>query len=273
MYHCLVLVLIIIITFIPFTTINAANDEIKVIINGIKLNFDQQPVMREGRILVPVRAIFESLGATVQWDAITKTVKATKEKKSVELTINSKIVYVDKKEIEIDVPGQIINGRTYVPLRFGAEGMGGTITWDNDTKTAKIDDYMKAKYENGELKNVTLSKISFYNTENGQAISGEKTYSESFGASGTKYVNMEATLLHSLPGKKLEVPIKVVYYTPNEKILKEIDIIHTIDAGANTSTIQASWGYDNEKWLIGTYSIKIFCGKQEISFAKFKITS
>ncbi len=104
---------------------------IKVLVENDYLRFNQPPVIKESRTLVPLRGIFEALGAVVQWDQKTKTVTATKEDLTIKLTINSKIAYIGEKETEISQPSEIINGSTMVPLRFISEALGAKVDWDS----------------------------------------------------------------------------------------------------------------------------------------------
>ena len=84
----------------------------KVLLNGRYMVFDQPPINVNGRVLVPMRAIFESLGATVNWEQDIKRVTGTLGKISVMLTIGDKRAYLNNKEIELEVPALIQNGRT-----------------------------------------------------------------------------------------------------------------------------------------------------------------
>lgn len=90
------------------------------------------------RTLVPLRSIFEELGASVSWNQETKTVTAAKDNKEVWLQIGSKITEVDGKVVTIDVPAQVKNGRTLVPLRFVSEAMGASVRWDGNNNIATI---------------------------------------------------------------------------------------------------------------------------------------
>jgi len=111
---------------------------IKVQIHGRPVIFDSQPVIKYNRTLVPLRSIFEVLGANVKWDSKTQTVTAEKEGKTVELTINKKEASVDGNKITLDVPATIIDGRTFVPARFISESMGAKVAWNAAEKTVII---------------------------------------------------------------------------------------------------------------------------------------
>ncbi|MBE7047218.1 MAG: hypothetical protein E7396_07360, partial [Ruminococcaceae bacterium] len=117
--------------------VNAA-DEISVKVNGIGYHFDVMPVIVDGRTLVPMRGIFEALGAQVNWDDATKTATGTKGDKEVKLTISDTKAYVNGEEKTLDVPATIIEGRTMVPVRFISESLGEKVDWDGVTKTVIV---------------------------------------------------------------------------------------------------------------------------------------
>ncbi len=115
------------------------NDEITVKLNNLKVEFsDQKPVLVNNRTMVPMRAIFEKFGAEVKWDEATRSVTGTKGAMKVNLTIDQAIAFNNGKEVTLDVPAQIIGGRTMVPLRFIGEALGAQVGWDGSTKTVSI---------------------------------------------------------------------------------------------------------------------------------------
>ena len=115
-----------------------ANDGIKVMLNSNKILFDQPPVIIDGRTLVPLRAIFEALGATVEWDDATKTVIAQKDNTKIQITIGDNKLYKNGSPIELDVPAQIVNSRTLVPVRAISEAFGCNVDWNGETKTVSV---------------------------------------------------------------------------------------------------------------------------------------
>lgn len=111
--------------------------EPKVILDGSLLVFDVPPTIEDGRTLVPLRTIFEALGATVEWDNDTQTVTALKADTEVKLVIGGQ-AFKNGIPVSLDVPARIISSRTMVPLRFISEAMGCAVEWDNDTQTINI---------------------------------------------------------------------------------------------------------------------------------------
>jgi polygalacturonase len=117
----------------------------KVVLNGDTLSFDVPPIIENGRTLVPLRAIFEAMGANVSWEDTTRTVTATKENTEIKLTIGGQ-AYKNGQLVTLDVPAKIINDRTMVPLRFVSESFGCQVVWDNTTQTIAITSYNVIDY-------------------------------------------------------------------------------------------------------------------------------
>jgi hypothetical protein len=111
--------------------------DIKVLFNNKNLSFDVPPFIENSRTMVPLRAIFEALGAEVKWDGDTKTVTAKKNGTEIKLVIDG-AAYKNGELMELDTPAKIINNRTVVPLRFVAESFECQVTWDGDTRTVII---------------------------------------------------------------------------------------------------------------------------------------
>ncbi|MEK4187628.1 MULTISPECIES: CotH kinase family protein [Paenibacillus] len=109
---------------------------ISVLLNGTAVSFaDQLPVNKDGRVLVPVNAIFNALGATVTMDQTTKKITAVKDNTTIVMAIGSKTAYINGKALTLDVPPQIIGNRTLVPVRFISEGLNMDVKWDAGTST------------------------------------------------------------------------------------------------------------------------------------------
>lgn len=115
-----------------------ADDGITVTLNGDKIDFDVQPQLINDRTMVPLRKIFEAMGAYVDWYGDTQTVVATKDDKVVTAKIDDTKLYINDEVKTLDVPPMIIDGRTLVPARFVAESFGANVDWDGATQTVVI---------------------------------------------------------------------------------------------------------------------------------------
>lgn len=111
-----------------------------ILAKGKNLKFDVPPVIKAGRTLIPVRAISQAFGATVQWNAEEQKVTVIKGDIKILLQLGSRTVYVNGTAVEIDVPAEALNGRTVVPLRFIIENLGLKVQWDEETGTIEIED-------------------------------------------------------------------------------------------------------------------------------------
>lgn len=107
---------------------------------------DVPPTIVDGRTLVPMRAIFEALGAEVEWDGETRTATGTLDGHTVEIQVGETTAYVDGEARTLDVPAQLIQSRTMVPARFISEALGCTVTWDGETKTAAVANELRSTH-------------------------------------------------------------------------------------------------------------------------------
>ncbi len=115
-----------------------ANDDITVALDGNILEFDVAPQIINDRTMVPLRGIFEALGATVEWDQATQTVTSQRDGKVVKLTINSPVMYVDNEEVTLDSPACIVDDRTLVPVRAISEAYGTEVKWYGEERVVTI---------------------------------------------------------------------------------------------------------------------------------------
>lgn len=120
------------------TCASAADEGIKVYLEGSKINFDVQPQTINNRTMVPIRAIFEAMGANVTWDDATQTAVSTKDDTTVKMTLNSTTEYINDTAYTMDVTPVIIDGRTLAPARYVAEAFGYYVNWDEMTKSVLI---------------------------------------------------------------------------------------------------------------------------------------
>jgi len=118
---------------------------IRVLMDNELLDFeDTDPIMENSRTLVPMRAIFEALGAEVEWDDANKTAIATKNDITISLKIDENIAYINNEPVELDVPAKIKNSRTLVPVRFIAESLNADVAWDDALRSVIINTNLSA---------------------------------------------------------------------------------------------------------------------------------
>ncbi|MCI3919925.1 stalk domain-containing protein [Paenibacillus sp. TRM 82003] len=114
---------------------------IKVVIDGETQKFPQKPLTVSGTTLVPMRAIFEKLGAEVQWIADAGTVIGNKSGMEVVLAVGSKGAAVNGERVVLSAPAQVVNGSVMVPLRFISESLGADVYWEQWSQTAYINSH------------------------------------------------------------------------------------------------------------------------------------
>lgn len=112
--------------------------KIKIDIDGTSIDSDVPPFLQQDRTFVPVRAIFEGLGAQVSWDAESKTVTAQKDDTTVSLVIGQKEITVNGTVKTLDVSSQIIENRTMVPARAVSEAFGYDVSWNGTKQTVSV---------------------------------------------------------------------------------------------------------------------------------------
>lgn len=112
--------------------------DVGVTVNGRALALDQGPVMQGGRVLVPLRGIFEALGATISYNSAMRAVDARQGATSLHLALGSRQAIVNGRPVGLDVPAQIVGGRTMVPLRFVSETLGAHVTWDAASRMVAV---------------------------------------------------------------------------------------------------------------------------------------
>jgi len=109
------------------------------IVNGATQEIDPgrgtTPQIINSRTLVPIRAIIESMGGTVEWEAASEKITLTVNGHIISMWLNKKELAVDGKSQIMDVVPVSINGRTMVPVRFAAENAGCEVEWIESTKT------------------------------------------------------------------------------------------------------------------------------------------
>ena len=115
-----------------------AQEPIRVIVDGEQLAFDVDPVIENDRTLVPMRLIFEALGADVKWDEASRTASAVKDEITVSITIDNAIMTKNGENVTLDAPARLIGGRTLVPVRAVSEGLGAEVEWDSASRTVKV---------------------------------------------------------------------------------------------------------------------------------------
>lgn len=117
----------------------AGAQQINVTVDGDIVAFGaQRPVQQFGTVLVPLRGVFEKLGASVQYDGASKSILAVKGATTVQLRLGEARAQVNGNDRLLSVPAQAVNGTTLVPLRFVSEALGAGVKWRPASRTVVI---------------------------------------------------------------------------------------------------------------------------------------
>ncbi len=112
---------------------------INVTVNGDIVTFPGQvPVQRAGSVLVPLRGVFEKMGANVLFDNASKTIYAIKGATNISLQLGQSIATVNGVQRTLSVPATAVGGTTLVPLRFVSEALGADVRWQAASRTVII---------------------------------------------------------------------------------------------------------------------------------------
>ncbi|RAP76604.1 stalk domain-containing protein [Paenibacillus montanisoli] len=173
--------------FLSFSASAAIQSEISVFIDGNKIAFEAPPTMENGTTLVPMRKIFEEQGATMKYEATTKTVTAVKDTITIKYQIGAKTATKNGKSISLAVPGMIIKSSTFVPLRFVSEALGSSVGWEGSSKTITISSANKISAEVFEVIDGDTVKLKY------KGLNGDET-TESFRLIGVDTPETDQTI-------------------------------------------------------------------------------
>jgi alpha-tubulin suppressor-like RCC1 family protein len=155
--------------FLSLTPVSLGADQnISVFVDGNQLNLKILPISKNGRTLVPMRAIFEELGAKLNWDEGNHIVTATKGSVNFSYQIGQKTAIKNGEVLILDTPGIVVEDSTFVPVRFIAEALGATTGWDEKTKTVIISSIPKQRVQIVDILNGMYVKIKFVNQTDGE---------------------------------------------------------------------------------------------------------
>ncbi|MEW9673288.1 stalk domain-containing protein [Ammoniphilus sp. 3BR4] len=137
-FSSLLLTSLLLFSSMAVTGAEGSSSNITVYINGQVQEYEQSPVIERDFTLVPLRGIFESLGASLSWDDKAKKITVTKDSIRIIMTVGSDTALINGMPVTLDVSPKIMNGRTMIPLRFVSEALGSEVKWDGATKQIHI---------------------------------------------------------------------------------------------------------------------------------------
>ena len=145
---------------------------LSVIYDGEKLDFDTEPEIIDGRVMVPMRGIFEAFGAKVKWDGDTQTVTAKKKSKTVELSVGSNEMTKDGETVTADTAPIIENGRTLIPVRAVSELLELDVDWNEEERTVVISESEEETDDKWKENEGSINLSRLETSGNGISVSG-----------------------------------------------------------------------------------------------------
>ena len=139
---------------------------------------DTAPVMKDDRVYIPFRAVFEALGAEVQYDAGSKTITAKRGSREVAFTVGQDSYSSNGVVVPTDAAAFVQDGRTFVPVRFASQALGVAVGWGADNRTVSLVDKagLLKKYQ-GQF-DVLEQYIKHWDfDDNAMALDGEQGFS------------------------------------------------------------------------------------------------
>lgn len=133
-------------------------ENVNVVLNGMPISFDVPAQTINDRTMVPMRAIFEAIGAEVDWDDESQTAYGYKTGINIHIQVDSNVMLKNFNDILLDTPAQLIDGRVLVPVRAVSESFGINVDWDEASKTVKLTD-------NNVLQSIVLANNMTYEGE------------------------------------------------------------------------------------------------------------
>lgn len=134
--------LVFILVLTSVTAFAQTTDEITVAIDSVKVEFTEDfgfPFIDgNSRTLVPFKKTLETYGATVEWNNDSRIATAVKGNIKVEVPIGQNYIIVNGEQKAIDTAAQIVNGRTFLPIKHVIEAFGSEVVWDNNLRTVVI---------------------------------------------------------------------------------------------------------------------------------------
>src|ERR1700694_2925670 len=121
---------------LPVAALAPAAAAVTIIVTDQQVQFDQPPIERSGRVFVPLRGVFERLGASVVYD--NGLINATGRGRNIQLRIGSTSATVNGQPTSLDVAPFLVGARTLVPLRFISESLGANVNYDGSSRTVTV---------------------------------------------------------------------------------------------------------------------------------------
>lgn len=210
-----------------------AEEPIRVFLHGNQVVFTQLPLVEDGNTLVQFRPLFESLNYTITWNGENQSIIAKSEKTEIQLIIGNSTASVNGESRELSIAPRIINGDTFVPLRFIGEASGGDVSWEQETNHVTIVTDKGYYLNQASLKN-DLDKVKYWLDQGANPNYYSHLYNVPLGwAIFHQNTDMAKLLLkyHADPNYNSNIIRNLLHHTINYKNPEMVQVL--IDGGAD----------------------------------------
>ncbi len=230
---------------------------ITIFVDDNEIELDVPPDARDGRTMVPIRAVAEALGADVEWVQDTQQVNMTRAGVTVTMTLNSTTATIDGNPVEMDVAPYANNGRTLIPARYVAEFFGQKVDWDNTYRQVRItEDKSVAGESNLEAWAVNMGLIYGFQYW-GSNYGLPRPYGQpiSFGM----YLRTSSQVESSREGLRnnwgitgredlISLVQRMTFHGHNDSFMQDVTIINAMNDKAFDDLVERSTGIDRYMW-------------------------
>lgn len=234
----------------------SAPKPIEVYINGNKVTFNAgAPYLQNNSVLVPFRAVFESLGLEVLWDAKSGTITGTGSDLNLKLKVGSNRASINGIVKKLAAAPVVLADTTYLPLRFIGEATGGTVLWDPTSKSVRISTPPTKAQDEVDITALLNTMTDYFNEEN---VAGVESIAEP-GSTFSDYVTTLESIFDSYNLKSTLNSINIISLEAHEAVVYTSETSLRI-SGPYLPDQQDQYIYtlvrNNNKWLISDVQLE-----------------
>jgi hypothetical protein len=222
-----------------------ARADVRVIVNGQTVQLDQPPIVRGGRVFVPLRGVFEQLGASVVYD--NGVINATGSGHTIQVRIGSTQGIVDGQQRMLDQAPFLVGARTLVPLRFISEALGANVQWDDNSQTVTINSGGNGNYPPPVSQTQTPATITLSNLRPG-ANSTVQSARPAISAAFSSAVDPNSVRI-TLDGRDVSstayVSSQDILFTPSYNLTATRHTVEVIGKSSSGVGFDRSWAFNS----------------------------